>query len=401
MERPINIFSTAANYAYKKNKRVLLEENLHTAFFAYILNCDTKLLKYLLEKLLENKSNLICNIAEDNFDYIVTQASETFDGENVYPDMKIRTVDDSLTVYIENKIESVEGRYSDGEEERSQLNNYLKLAKRSSSQETENFLIYLTKYEESISQETEEHQNFVGSFRWSKISEIIDEYIQKQSKSDSEKSDLVVQFKDYMEEFGLGSIKGKEFQKEYGQILKEFYEFFEIENFYWDEVEKYFKNKGYIIPKQRQKSSSRNIRIYKSNWNSEDIAGFWFNIFFDVDSDLELEETEGGTPSVVMSVRFCCSKKLFDNIKSKYKNEVSKQIKKLEERGFYDLNEKDPVIFEGWTPLKQITKNYTLDKDKQIEALIASIEDVLNIIESSGFIKLLEENYPILESKQL
>jgi len=67
MEQPINIFSTVANYAYKKTKRVRIEEDLHTAFFAYILNCDTKLLKYLLEKLLNKKSNLVNTIAEDNF----------------------------------------------------------------------------------------------------------------------------------------------------------------------------------------------------------------------------------------------------------------------------------------------------------------------------------------------
>lgn len=235
MDQPINIFSTVAGYAYKKNKQVLIEEDLHTAFFAYILNTDNKLLKFVLEKLLNNKSNLISGIAEDNFDYVVTQVSETFDGKTVYPDMKIKTIDDSLTVYIENKIESVEGRYSDGEEERSQLNKYLELAKSSSSQETENFLIYLTKYEESISQETEEHQNFVGSFRWSKISEIIDEYIQKQSKSDSEKYNLVVQFKDYMEEFGLGSIKDKKFEKDYGNVWKDFIEFIEIQNEYLDQ----------------------------------------------------------------------------------------------------------------------------------------------------------------------
>jgi len=333
---------------------------------------------------------------EDNFDYVITQVSEELDGRIRFPDMEIRTVDDSLRVYIENKIDSVEGVYSNEEEERSQLADYLEIARRRESKENKNFLLYLTKHNESISPEIETHQNFGGKFTWSMVSNIIDEYIKKQTTSDSEKYNLVIQFKEYMEEYELGSINGKKIQKEYGQILKEFDEFLEIENFYWDEVEKYFKNKGYIIPNQRQNSGSRYIRIYKSNWNSKDIAGFYFNIFFDVDSDLELEETEGGTPSVVMSVRFCCSKKLFDNIKSKYKNEVSKQIKKLEERGFYDLNEKDPVIFEGWTPLKQITKNYTLDKDKQIEALIASIEEVLNIIESSGFIKLLEDNYPNL-----
>lgn len=179
---------------------MLIEEDLHTAFFTYILNSDNKLLKYLLVKLLNKESNLINTIPEDNFDYVTTQVSEAIDGQYKYPDMKITTIDDT------------EG--TNEEEERSQLNNYLKLAKRNSSKE--NFLLYLTKYNESISQETEEHPSFSGQFTWSMVSDIIDDYIKKQPTIDSEKYNLIIQ----IVQFGCGKKFYEKVENEFSKDLK-------------------------------------------------------------------------------------------------------------------------------------------------------------------------------------
>ena len=256
----LNIFSTIAKYTY--NLENAPKENLHTVFFSYILNNDKSLLKYLLEKLLNSKSNLLNTITEDNLDFVAIHESETLNGRNVYPDMKVKTFDDSLTVYIENKIDSMEGVYSneDEEEERSQLNEYLNLAKRNSSKA--NFLLYLTKDNESISQETEEHPNFGGQFTWSMVSDIIDEYIKKQLTIDTDKYNLIVQFKEYMYDYIYRG--NMVFKKDYAEAWKDFIEFAEIREEYLGHITDYFKNNGYSVSKGN--AANENILADLDTW---------------------------------------------------------------------------------------------------------------------------------------
>ena len=137
---PQNIFIAISKYPY--NPKHTPRENQHTAFFAYLLNNDKNLLKYLIKKLLLKKSKLIETIQPEDFNEVIIQESETLDGQKKFPDMKIRTRDGKLTIYVENKIDSVEGKFLHKGEEGSQLTDYLKLAKINSS--IENFVIYIT-----------------------------------------------------------------------------------------------------------------------------------------------------------------------------------------------------------------------------------------------------------------
>jgi hypothetical protein len=194
--KSINIFLAISKYPYDPEHES--RENQHTAFFGYILNNDKKLLKYLLQKLLNIKSKLLETINEEDFDTVRIQESESLDGRDKRPDMKVRTINGNLTIYIENKIDSIERGASNGAEKGSQLNDYLELAKRSSSEENENFVLYLTKHYETISQETVEHKNFGGKFSWGMISDIIEEYIDSAINTDSEKYDFLMQFLEYM-----------------------------------------------------------------------------------------------------------------------------------------------------------------------------------------------------------
>lgn len=381
----LNIFSTVAEYTY--NLEHAPTENLHTVFFSYILNNDKRLLKYLLEKLLNSKSNLLNTITEDNLDFVTIHDSETLDGQNVYPDMKVTTFDDSLTVYIENKIESTEGVYSNGEEERSQLNDYLEMAKRSSSKE--NFLLYLTKYNESINQGTEEHPNFGGQFTWSMVSDIIDEYIKKQPTIDTEKYNLIVQFKEYMNDYILRGTMG--FKKDYAETWKDFIEFAEIREEYLGHITDYFKNDGYSVSKGN--SDIYSIRsIYKTNWNSKDFDGFWINIGFEL--DFEREDSE--SPPIVLIAQLGCRKKFFENVKNRYSKDLKTAVDGLEKQNFYKTENKDPIVIDGHIPLKQITEDYNLSKKEQIEKIIEWVKYCVNKLESSELLKLLEMNYPQL-----
>lgn len=379
----INIFLAISKYPYDPEHEP--RENQHTAFFGYILNNDKKLLKYLLQKLLNIKSKLLETITEEDFDTVRIQESESLDGRDKRPDMKVRTINGNLTIYIENKIDSTEGRASNGVEKGSQLNDYLELAKRSSNEENENFVLYLTKHYETISQETVEHKNFGGKFSWGMISDIIEEYIDSAINTDFEKYDLLRQFLEYMEEYGLRGTKG--FKKDYGQIWKDFIEFIDIENEFLDKIESYFKNEGYIIPKRRQNSYERNIKIFKTSWNSN-LDGFWIYIFFD------LVESESESPSVDLRVQLCCNDKFYKIVKDKSSSiDLKKAIKGLDDIAFSDMDYLNPITFQGSMSLKELTGDYSLVKDTQLNMIIGNLQSIVTDLENSEMLKLLEQNY--------
>lgn len=253
----------------------------------------------------------------------------------------------------------------------------------------ENFLLYLTKYNESISQGTEEHPNFGGQFTWSMVSDIIDEYIKKQPTIDTEKYNLIVQFKEYMNDYILRGTMG--FKKDYAETWKDFIEFAEIREEYLGHITDYFKNNGYSVSKGN--SDIYSIRsIYKTNWNSKDFDGFWINIGFEL--DFEREESE--SPPIVLIAQLGCRKKFFENVKNRYSKDLKKTIDGLEKQNFYKTENKDPILIDGHIPLKQITEDYNLSKKEQIEKIIEWIKYCVNKLESSELLKLLEMNYPQL-----
>ncbi len=379
----LNIFSAISSYPYNPEHNPW--ENQHTAFFAFILNNDKNLLKFLLEKLLKNKSKLLNTIIRtEDFDNVIIQEAEALDGNKLIPDMKISTIDTNLTIYIENKIKS--------SERKNQLNDYLELAKRNSNKENssnKNFVIYLYYYYESISKNIEEHQNFGGKFTWGQISDILEEYTKLPAYPDSQKYDFTSQFIKYMEESGLRGTKG--FKKEYSEAWNDFIEFAEIREEYLKDIINNFKNDGYSVSKGN--SDIYSIRsIYKTNWNTKSIDdGFWINIGFEL-----VFETLSESDSIVLIAQLGCGKRFFENVK----NEFSKDLKKAEfdlvKKDFSKLDSKDPIIIDSHIILKEITEDYNLSKEEQIEKINEWVKYRVNELESSELLKLLELNYPQL-----
>ncbi len=369
----INVFLAISKYPY--NPEHDPQENQHTAFFAYILNSNRKLLKYMLQKVL-SKSKLLKDVKEDDFT-IRIQESEILEGEVKRPDMVIKTIADNLAIYVENKIESIERE--------GQLNDYLELAKRNSSEEK--FVIYITKHYEDINQDIDEHPNFGGQFTWGMISDFIEEYI-NQSNSNSEKYDFERQFLEYMEVHGLSGTKG--FKKEYGEIWNTFNEFKEIRDEYLGYIENYFENKGYAVKKENR-DGYKIITIYKPNWSSKDLDGFWINIGFELDFE---RQPESESPPIVLITQLGCRKKFFEDLKRELSKDLKTAMNDLEKINFLKIEWEDPIIIDGYITLKEMTDGYILSKDKQIKAIVEWAQNNVSELESSDMVKLLEKNYP-------
>lgn len=384
--KPINIFSTVAKYTCES--KYAQRENLHTAFFAYTLNRDKNLLKYLLKRLLENRSKLLDSIKEKDF---IIEIQEQDALERKKPDMTISTMNENLTIYIENKIASPEGKYSDGEKEESQLNRYLKLARNNPSDEK--FVLYITKNYEDINQDTEEHQNFGGQFTWSEISDFIEEYI-NQSNSESEKNDITRQFLKYMEEYDLRGTKG--FKKEYGEVWRNYVEFEEIRDEYINEIRNEIKQRFYkkyttISKPEKYEDDDKGIYyyiyIYKKNWNTKKYDGFWISIGFGMDFEKEKESEQ--TP-IILTVELSCYKKFSDSIKNKFKRDLERAEEDLKKVNFVKVNEQ--INFSRYIYLKNITKDYCASKKEQIKNITDWVLYAVDDLENSGLLKLLEKN---------
>ena len=373
---PQNIFIAISKYPYhpEHNPR----ENQHTAFFAYLLNNDKKLLTYLMKKLLFKKSELIETIQPEDFDDVIIQELEILDGDKKYPDMKIRTKDGTLTIYVENKIDSFERKFLHMGEEGSQLNDYLKLAKTNSS--NENFVLYITKNHELLSQKTEENQHFGGKFSWGYISEIIEEYVE----SSTDSNNITIEFIKYMEEFDM--IGGKGFKQEYGDIWKTFNEFIQNKDYFLENIGIIFKNEGYKISKGNDDDWF--IRtIYKPNWNSNNKwDGFWIDFGFQLDFNEDTKQD-----SVYLIIELGIGKKFYDYIENNFKIQFEKAITDLEEN-FDHTENNDPIIFEDYITLTEITDDYALSKDKQMTKITNWIKSAVNTLEMSKLITLLEKN---------
>lgn len=373
--KPQNIFIAISKYPY--NPEHTPRENQHTAFFAYLLNKDKKLLKYLMKKLLFKKSKLLESIQHEDFDEVIIQESETLDGQKKFPDMKIRTRDGKLTIYVENKINSVEGKFLHKGEEGSQLTDYLKLAKINSS--VENFVLYITKNHEFLSKKTEEDPHFAGKFSWGCISEIIEEYVE----SSTDSNNITIEFLKYLEEFDMTGSKG--FKQEYAGIWKNFNEFVKSKDDFLENIEIIFKNEGYIISKENDIDWFLRT-IHKPKWNNIKWDGFWIDIGFYLDFNVDTEQDY-----VYLITELGISKKLYDHINNNFKIQLEKAINDLKDNFDY-VEEEDQILFKDYITLTEITDDYTLSKDKQMTEITNRIKCAVNTLEMSGLITLLEKN---------
>ena len=373
--KPQNIFIAISKYPY--NPEHTPRENQHTAFFAYLLNKDKKLLKYLMKKLLFKKSKLLESIQHEDFDEVIIQESETLDGQKKFPDMKIRTRDGKLTIYVENKINSVEGKFLHKGEEGSQLTDYLKLAKINSS--VENFVLYITKNHEFLSKKTEEDPHFAGKFSWGCISEIIEEYVE----SSTDSNNITIEFLKYLEEFDMTGSKG--FKQEYAGIWKTFNEFVKSKDDFLENIEIVFKNEGYIISKENDIDWFLRT-IHKPKWNNIKWDGFWIDIGFYLDFNVDTEQDY-----VYLITELGISKKLYDHINNNFKIQLEKAINDLKDNFDY-VEEEDQILFKDYITLTEITDDYTLSKDKQMTEITNRIKCAVNTLEMSGLITLLEKN---------
>ena len=70
---------------------------------------------------------------------------------------------------------------------------------------------------------------------------------------------------------------------------------------------------------------------------------------------------------------------------------MEKAITDLEEN-FDHTENNDPIIFEDYITLTEITDDYTLSKDKQMTEITNWIKSAVNALEMSELITLLEKN---------
>ena len=330
-----------------------------------------------MKNFLFKKYKLLESIQHEDFDEVIIQESETLDGQKKFPDMKIRTRDGKLTIYVENKINSVEGKFLHKGEEGSQLTDYLKLAKINSS--VENFVLYITKNHEFLSKKTEEDPHFAGKFSWGCISEIIEEYVE----SSTDSNNITIEFLKYLEEFDMTGSKG--FKQEYAGIWKTFNEFVKSKDDFLENIEIIFKNEGQIISKENDIDWFLRT-IHKPKWNNIKWDGFWIDIGFYLDFNVDTEQDY-----VYLITELGISKKLYDHINNNFKIQLEKAINDLKDNFDY-VEEEDQILFKDYITLTEITDDYTLSKDKQMTEITNRIKCAVNTLEMSGLITLLEKN---------
>jgi len=368
-----NIFITVSKYPYNPNRTP--RENQHTAFFAYVLNRDKALLNNLVNTLLSTKSQYIEKLQPEDYAEVIIHKSETINGQIRYPDMKIRTLDSRLTIYVENKIDSLERKSEEG----SQLIDYLNIAKANSS--NENFVIYLTKSYEPLPKDVEEDEYFAGKFLWGKISTIIREY----DKSSTNHDNITSEFLDYMKECEMTESNG--FDKEYSEIWMAFNKFRNIKNEFLEELESKFKERGYKVEDDIENTYSLRT-ISKSYWNTKGYDRF----FIDFGFDLVPNPNNPDQNDISLITELVMRRRFYDIFKSKVETQLfEKAIIGLKEKHFNRNDENYNIEFQKYTLLSNITKNYTLPKEKQLRKIIDWVTDSVTILEESKLLNLLEE----------
>ncbi len=165
----------------------------------------------------------------------------------------------------------------------------------------------------------------------------------------------------------------------------------EIREEYLGHITDYFKNDGYSVSKGN--SDIWSIRsVYKTNWNTKSIDdGFWINIGFEL-----VFETLSESDSIVLIAQLGCGKRFFENVKNEFSKDLKKAAFDLVKKDFSKLDSKDPIIIDSHIILKEITEDYNLSKEEQIEKINEWVKYRVNELESSELLKLLELNYPQL-----
>ncbi len=377
-----NIFIDLSRYPYNPNKYP--RENQHTVFFCYLLNSENELLHYILSSLMKRKSKIIKYLNPNDYDRINPFVTEYLSSLPVRPDMKIKDKNNKkITIYIENKIDSSQGKYPDDDyNQNTQLKRYLKLAKLCPTDEK--WVIYISKNDEYLDKNIQNDSYFAGQYTWHEISDIIETYI---NGHNLEKNNLIYQFLDYMEANNLKSTKG--YEKDYALIWDEYNKFKNITKEYLDDIAKYFKNKKYIINATNYDWYVKRT-IFKIDWNdNKKYDGFWINIGF------ELNHLENNPSEIFISViaELGIRKKFYDFVNYKKGEELQNRSVELKKIKFDTDSDSNPVFYQKYKPLSDINKFYNLSKDKQIKVLIKWISDSVDQIENSNLLSLLKRQY--------
>lgn len=379
-----NIFIEISNYPTNRDKNP--RENQHTIFFCYLLNNDNELLHYILRHLLKRKSKIIKYFKANDYDKIYPFTTEYIKYQPVYPDMKILDKNKKITIYIENKIESLEDKYPDNDnDQNTQLKKYLLLTKQCLT--NEKWVLYITKNNETIDEKIQAHPNFAGQYTWHEISDLIENYI---AESKLTRSSLVFQFLNYMEANNLKSTKG--YQKDYALIWDEYRKFKSITKEYLDEIVDDFKNNEYLVKMNTRTMEddyqSAFCSFYKNNWTTRNYDGFWINLGFTLENN---DANENGTFINVIA-ELAIRKKFYQTISNKKNQELQDgagELVKLQFDNYWD----SPVIYGRAISLSEISKNYGLTRDKQIKAIEKWMHNAFEIIENSSLLNLLKRQY--------
>ena len=85
-------------------------------------------------------------------------------------------------------------------------------------------------------------------------------------------------------------------------------------------------------------------------------------------------------------------RRFYDIFKGKVETQLfEKAIIGLKEKHFNRNDENYNIEFQKYTLLSNITKNYTLPKEKQLRKIIDWVTDSVTILEESKLLNLLEE----------
>ncbi len=351
-------------------------ENQFTRAFSHILNADNELLHYILKSLMKHKSRIIKYFNANDYDVVIPFFKGSINSNQVYPDMRITDKNKKLTIYVENKIDSSEGKSPDKDDDQNtQLNKYLKLAEKCLTDEK--WVIYITKNDESLDEKIQNHRYFAGQYSWYEISDIIEKYINERNLG---KDSIICKFLEHMEANNLKTTKG--YERDYALIWDEYNKFKTITDEYLDKIAKIFKNQDYVI-----KSSNYERYIFKQDWNNNKFDGFWINIGFELINDEDKPSDNFISAIAELRIR----KNFYNFVNSKKVAELQAGSVELEKMKFKIYSDSNPVSYWAYKPL--INKFYDLSKDKQIKAILKWTSNSVDQIENSNLLKLLKRQY--------
>lgn len=198
-----NLFSALSKYSPSTDSDP--EENRFTEAFAFLMNQNKKLLRGVLKDLLKKhgKPSFITGVPSSKL-IVMTQSQKQYGGVKLIADMEITDSNRSFVIFIENKISASE--HGDEGEGPTQVQKYF--------QELENwrgkhnFLIYVSRRTEEVSERTKSQEKHFVQCLWSDIYKLIkkrEKLIKKREKCKATviNSFLTMHFLEYMGEMGM------------------------------------------------------------------------------------------------------------------------------------------------------------------------------------------------------